>query len=311
MDRAPQISVVVCTRNPRPDYWERVIGALWRQDWPGGRGELIVVDSASTITFGLPAGRPEYVELVAMREEQPGQARARVAGLRRARGGLVVFVDDDNELADDYLHQAWSIAEHRADLGVFGGSVKAELEGPEPGWWRRYRRGFAVEDVVEDQTGKARDWSLAFPFGAGLCVRSSVARAYIELCARFPQRLALGRFGDRLYSGDDLDLAICGIEGGLGVGRFTRLRLTHLISQRRLEVAYLVQLYAGFAGAQEMLEYLWPNWPRTPHGIVPLCKALVRRVGSGDWLGARMAWEGWRQRRRVRRELSGWSNVRC
>ena len=41
------ISVIVCTHNPRPDYLRRVLDALYAQTLPKTDWELILIDNAN------------------------------------------------------------------------------------------------------------------------------------------------------------------------------------------------------------------------------------------------------------------------
>ena len=44
-----QLSVIVCTHNPRRDYFIRVLDALRNQTLPKDQWELIIVDNASKV----------------------------------------------------------------------------------------------------------------------------------------------------------------------------------------------------------------------------------------------------------------------
>jgi len=41
------ISVIICTHNPRPDYFSRVLAALRQQTLPLSEWELLVIDNQS------------------------------------------------------------------------------------------------------------------------------------------------------------------------------------------------------------------------------------------------------------------------
>ena len=59
---------------------------------------------------------------------------ARTAGIKSSRGKYVIFVDDDNVLAEDYLEQVITIFEKNAKMGVIGGKCIPEYE-IEPDQW--------------------------------------------------------------------------------------------------------------------------------------------------------------------------------
>ncbi len=91
----PAISVVVATYNRRA-VLARTLPTLFAQDLPPGQYEVIVVVDGST------DGTAEWLRGLRPRQafrvlEQPnlGPAAARNAGLAAARGGLILFLDDD------------------------------------------------------------------------------------------------------------------------------------------------------------------------------------------------------------------------
>src|SRR5580658_6827083 len=93
-----EITVIVCTHNPRPDYLRRVLDGLNGQSFPKDRWEFLLIDNASKTplagTWDLswhPNGRH-------VREEELGLTPARLRGIRETAGQQIVFVDDDNIL---------------------------------------------------------------------------------------------------------------------------------------------------------------------------------------------------------------------
>src|SRR6516162_1217058 len=114
-------SVILCTHNPRPDYLSRVLAALRGQTLPAEQWEFLLVDNASERPlaeiwdiFWHPSGRH-------IRENELGLTAARLRGIRESGGDLLVFVDDDNVLAPDFLERAAGIAEQYPFLGAWSG----------------------------------------------------------------------------------------------------------------------------------------------------------------------------------------------
>src|ERR1035437_9739406 len=71
--------------------------------------------------------------------ECPPITHARLRGIKESKGDLLVFVDDDNILAADYLEQSLKIADEFPKLGALGGSIKGEFEIPHPEGRKPYR----------------------------------------------------------------------------------------------------------------------------------------------------------------------------
>ena len=62
-------------------------------------------------------------------------------------------------------------------------------------------------------------------------------------------------------------MALCGIELGLGTGRFPELELTHLIPARKLTLKYVEDLYEGFGYAGTVLNALYDRPEHFPGQI--------------------------------------------
>jgi len=100
----PAISLLVCTRN-RAAYLPACLAAISAMT-PSVTWELVLIDNGSSDetpellrTFAESAPFPVTI----VREERRGLGAARNAGIAAARGGLVVFTDDDCYPAPDYL----------------------------------------------------------------------------------------------------------------------------------------------------------------------------------------------------------------
>ena len=102
----PPLSLITCTRNPRPDLLARVEEGIAALRVPTGWGvERILVDSASAPALLAHAPWDRLV-----RCETPGLAAARQAGIAAARGELLVWFDDDNIPDAGYLESVVATA---------------------------------------------------------------------------------------------------------------------------------------------------------------------------------------------------------
>ncbi|RWB38636.1 MAG: glycosyltransferase [Mesorhizobium sp.] len=103
----PQVSFIVCTRD-RLAVLEACIESIRAACWahPAYTAELVVVDNGSrdgTASYLSATAASSDIALTAISEPRPGLAAARNAGLARARGRVLVFVDDDCRLDRSYL----------------------------------------------------------------------------------------------------------------------------------------------------------------------------------------------------------------
>jgi glycosyltransferase involved in cell wall biosynthesis len=255
-DTKPRLSVVTCTHNPRPDYFQRVLDALRRQTLPVVCWDYVIVDNRSVRSV---AGQFEFSWHPAARivqEETLGLTPARLRGTREARGDLLVFVDDDNVLDDDYLEIAARVAAEKPFLGAWSGQCRPEFEVPPPEWSRRYFGNLVLREFDKDVWSNLPRLVETMPCGAGLCVRRNVAEHYLELHDAGARRVQLGRTGEMLLAGEDNDLAACACDIGLGMGLITSLRLTHLVPPQRLTLSYIAKLAEGIHYSGALLDYL-------------------------------------------------------
>ncbi len=126
---SPLVSVIVPTHLPDPPYLGETLASVVAQDW--GRWEVIVVDD------GSPAPLRTLQELVAVdprislvRAPKGGPSRARNAGLGRAQGELVAFLDSDDYWYPGHLSGAVAALAGRPDaVGAY--SVLAQVLGTE------------------------------------------------------------------------------------------------------------------------------------------------------------------------------------
>lgn len=268
------LSVIVCTHNPRAEYLGRVLGALRGQSLGHEQWELLLVDNASSQPLAAAWDLGWQRNGRHIREESLGLTPARLRGIAEAQGGILVFVDDDNVLREDFLAEALTIGGEYPALGAWGGNVVGEFERPVPEWAKPYLHTLALREVKEDSWSNFNIDNRSFPFGAGLCVRQSVAAAYRRALTARPDSRGLDRKGDSMMSAGDVDLVMTAYDAGMGTGLFGRLHLTHLIPPTRLTVDYLSRLLEGIEysthvlrsqrnpGYVPALENPWLRWLR-------------------------------------------------
>jgi glycosyltransferase involved in cell wall biosynthesis len=248
------LSVVVCTHNPRPEYFSRCLKALEAQTLSVDRWELLLVDNASD---SGKAPRPDLswhprARLVC--EPRLGLTPARLRSIHEAMGGLLVFVDDDNVLDSDFLETALRVSEAKPFLGSWSGQCRPGFEEQPPEWTRRYWGNLVIRQFDKDVWSNLPRLPDSMPCGAGLCVRRDVALQYLHLHESGKRSFQFDRAGGTLLSGGDNDLAACACDIGLGLGLIASLKLQHLISPQRLTVDYISRLGEDIAFSSTLLD---------------------------------------------------------
>ena len=255
------LSVILCTHNPRKDYINRVLDALKAQTLPIEKWELLLVDNASDQSLKLEIDLSWHPYARHIREDQLGLTPARLRGIREANGEIIVFVDDDNVLDADYLEVAQKIGQEYLFLGAWGGQIRGEFEVPPPEWAKPFLPKLAIREFDRDQWSNLLHQHQTTPCGAGLCIRKFIAEKYAEQVRSDVKRLNLDRKGQSLFSGGDTDLAFTACDLGLGTGQFTALKLAHLMPPQRLEEGYLLKLIEGSTYSNIILDSLRGRMP--------------------------------------------------
>jgi glycosyltransferase involved in cell wall biosynthesis len=247
----PHLTVAICTHNPRSDYLHRTLEGLRAQTLPVNEWELLLIDNASNPPAAAdlswhPAGRVVPEPIV-------GLTSARLRAIAEAKGEVLVFVDDDNVLAPDYLQEATRIGRDYPWLGAWGaGRIVGEFETPPPAWAQAHLHYLALGEIGREHWGNFIR-SENTPCGAGLCVRRPLAQAHAQRLIADPSRPTLGRTGQNLLACEDTDLAFTVVALGHGLGKFPRLQITHLIPARRLTEDYLTRIAEGGAYSEALL----------------------------------------------------------
>ena len=270
------VSAVIPAHDPDPGRLRQTLRALKAQSLPAQQFEIVLVNNASSSfpdEIFLAEFGPE--RLAVIEEKRLGLTAARLAGFAASRGAIVVLVDDDNVLDSNYLAVALQIGRDHPHLGSWSGNVELVFEPgavPPPALWRGY---------LAERSTPAATWSNdprhneSTPWGAGMCVRRSLAEAYQAHCASDPKRLRLDLQGKSLTYGGDTDIAFFGCTIGFGKGVFPQLHLRHLIPKERCETDYLLRAVEGHAYSEWLHHWVL-------HGEVPTedagLGARVRRM---------------------------------
>jgi glycosyltransferase involved in cell wall biosynthesis len=260
----PELTVIICAHNPNRVALERVLKALQAQTFPLEQWELLLVDNASAPPLASAIDLSWHPHARHLQEEQLGLTPARLRGIEASQAEVLVFVDDDNVLADDYLEVTNRIAQEWSILGAWGGQIQPEFETPPPDWTKPYWKMLAIRQVARDRWSNLPQFHNTAPCGAGMCVRKAVAEQYANLVQVDSRRRRLGRRGDILTSCEDSDLAFTASDMGLGTGLFVALKLTHIIPTARLQEDYLLRLVKGLAYSSTLLHALRGTLPISP-----------------------------------------------
>ena len=295
------VSVVICSHNPRRDHLERTLAGLRAQDISLRRWELLLIDNASSKSLASydlswhPHGRHVF-------EPKLGASQARQRGIIESKSDVLVFVDDDNVLEPDFLRQALIIGSELPKLGAWGGSVVAEFETRPQLSVMKHIGYLALRPRICRCISFSPSRADAIPVGAGLCVRSAIAQAYVEQYQQSQIKL-MDRKGSELTGHGDTEISFVACKMGYAIGTFPELKLLHLIPAERVSEDYLVRLigatdYSGF-----LLNYKWRGTiPESPLSLYNMA-ALVKNGFLSGKTERRICLERRRARRAARQMI--------
>ena len=263
-----KLTVAICTRNPRRDYLNRVLQALAQQTLPRSDWELLLVDSASDSPLTDEVVTRAGLTCRVVRLDVSGILRARFAAIAHAQAPLLLFLDDDNVPARDFIERGLELSAQWPMLGCWGpGRIIPECETPPSQVIQDNLGRMACCDIVADRWSNTLE---VIPPGAGMFLRLDCARAYAAQYERDPRRELVGEGASQFFRGEDTDIVFFIVKSGLGAGQFRSLHLTHLIPNRRLDEGYIVKLAKAAAGSAMIVNYFW--------GVSPRRESLLDRI---------------------------------
>ncbi len=280
----PHVSVILCTHNPRFDYLRRALDALKAQTLPSEQWVLLLIDNASKERLAEAWDISWHPQARHVREDELGLTPARLRGIQESCGELLVFIDDDNVVAPDFLDKAVTIAARYPNFGVFGaGTLEPEFEAQPAPELIPLLPFLALRSVsLPIWSNNVKDTG-CIPWGAGLCVTRRTANHYPELVHQLNVSKVLGRRGQRLFCGEDDLFSWAAVIGGQGFGLFPELRVTHLIPAQRLNRSHMLRLIRDHYLSHAVLNYLLAG--TQPRRIIPLryVRLLLHGIKNGKF----------------------------
>jgi len=243
-----KLSIVICTHNPNLANICQALDCIRSQWPPKSPSELIIVDNASSTPLSdiLDISWSGYSGRI-VREEKLGLTYARLRAYHEASGEFILFVDDDNLLSQDYIQLALDVMERDPKMAAIGGRVLPSYEQQPADWFKETGISLACRDLGEtpkeaqwsDPKDPTRTYPYCAPIGAGMIVRRAAFSDYVQTASTNPIRIALGRKGTDLASGEDNDMILTCLANGYRVAYRPELSLTHLIPANRVSIEYL------------------------------------------------------------------------
>lgn len=261
----PNYSIIICSYNPELRIFERCLNAVSQLNTEGLSVEVILIDNNSSVPLaGLTIVKDMAAKLdnfTLVNEAKQGLTAARLAGVAKATGEVVVFFDDDNEPEPDYLQELSRLNKSHNHIVAWGpgnisvdfiDGIAADIEG--------YARSvFQERHTTTIAYANTRTWQDCYPFGTGMSVKASYLQNYVRLVSENAFTLS-DRNGNSLSSGGDVQIVLTCIKQGGGAGIAPGLRLKHMIPAKRANVEYIKRLlYGVFIGGPKTRAEVFPE----------------------------------------------------
>ena len=165
------VSVIICTYNGSHRIEKTLLKIMQQVVSAKIHWEVLLIDNASTDGTAETA-RKAWKSTIPLRiilEPRPGLGNARIRIIHEARYEVIVFLDDDNHLEENWQRTAFELMNSLPDVGAMGGLNLAEFESTQPVWFGRFQGSYAVgPQVVQEGVITAAQKVL---WGAGLVFR--------------------------------------------------------------------------------------------------------------------------------------------
>lgn len=262
------LSVIICTYNPNEKIFRECLSRLLSATHQYKPYEVLIVDNNSAKPVANEGYVRDFIDAVpntrVIVETKQGLTPARLKGIQESTGDLLVFIDDDNFIAPDFLLKGVQVADEYKQVGSFSGQVKLKFETSPAEWTKRYWGLLVHREFKGNLWSNLPHLTDTMPCGAGLFVRRKVAERYCHLHASGHRAIQLDRSGSSLFSAGDNDIAACACDIGLGVGIFDTLVVDHFIPRNRVTRDYLLKLAEGIAHSGVIFRSFRGEMPQVP-----------------------------------------------
>lgn len=250
-----KVSIVVCTFNSNQRI-AATLDSLRYIKFSKERYEVIIVNNRSTdSTRSMVDCYIKNYNLENWRiidETRLGLMYARLCGIQNSKYEIISFVDDDNQVEENWVEVLIDSFERNPEIGILGcESLVVNSDFCEyPDWFSFFSKSYAVGRQVEESNGSSLISNGIYMkdaiWGAGMSIRSQVYKKLNELSF---EPILTGRKGISLSAGDDTEICFASRLLGYKIGIILGTTMTHSVPVSRVTEHYLRKLNRGFGAA--------------------------------------------------------------
>jgi glycosyltransferase involved in cell wall biosynthesis len=263
-------SIIICTYNRASDLARALQSLCGLEIPPGIAWEVIVVNNASTDeTPSVLQAFSEKLPLTGVYEAKRGLSHARNAGVEKASGAYVLWIDDDVTVDRFWLKAYADAAQAFPNAALFGGAVVPKIMEPTPQWFadgqteigsllcRRNAADYGPRILTHGE----------LPFGANFVVRRAELR-------RYPFDPNLGVTPWRRRSGEETAVILQLLGDGAEGRWIPEARVQHWIPPAKQSLAFIARYYQGEGEKIAHMKYAQDWLRRGPALLLYSAKAL-------------------------------------
>ena len=261
-------SVIICCHNPNYTIFKKLLHAVINFSLVAPDHEVIIIDNNSSPALQTNIVVQSFLSskqnATIITETKPGLTNARIAGIKASKGEWIIFFDDDNEPANNYLTEAKRVIDQHPKVGVWGpGNIDVNYEAQKNNNYLDNLKSIfqqrASAEICFDNN--KIEGNICYPYGTGMILRKAILTVYINEVET--NRLTMSdRKGSSLLSGGDTQMLYIGLRMGFYAGSAPSIKLTHHISPVKTKLVNILRLvYSVNAGQIKAYNEVFPSQP--------------------------------------------------
>lgn len=249
----------ICTHNPRLPVLRRCLEAIDAQV-AAVPFQVLLVDNASQPPLSgalLDGLRQHKIPATLIREQRLGLTAARLAAFQHSSGEWLIFIDDDNVIAPDFLQVGAEFARTHPEVGAFGGRISLAPEIKVPRWMAPLLGSMGIkEEGDEILINSTIEWGRHDPPGAGLWVRQALLERFADRTRANPAVFDLGRRGTELASCEDAVIVKGARELSFDNAYVPELHLVHYLKPDRFTFRHAIRSLIAYGRSIALYEQI-------------------------------------------------------
>lgn len=248
-DKTMMLSVIICTYN-RDKYIYNVMKSIVDGSLSADKYEILAIDNNSTDgtkseILRFMEDNPD-VNVRYLFEPEQGLSCARNRGIEESSGDVLVYVDDDAKVNENYLKTYFDFFEANPDCKAAGGPIIPEYEGYEEPEWMTYHLKRLLTAYLYFGDRQTEFPGKNYPGGGNAAYRKEL----FDLVGKY--NTSLGRTGSSLAGGEEKDIFRKMDSIGIKYYYLPESILYHIIPERKMSDEYFNNLTSGIGRSERI-----------------------------------------------------------